>query len=89
MRSSYFLTIGIIASMISQVCTQQLVSELMVFVQVSCAQDRGEVQSIKFDGGINAKKTTKNVQICYKVKIDNFWSILIKVESSRLNDAQI
>ena len=31
----------------------------------------------------------KKVQICFKIKIDDFLSILIKVESSRLNDAQI
>jgi len=83
-------TIGIIASMVSQVCTQQLVSELMVFVQVSSAQDgEWDVKSIEFGGAINAKKTTKKVQICSKIKIDDFWSKMIKVESSRLNDAQI
>jgi len=35
------------------------------------------------------EEDNKKVQICSKVKIDDFWSILIKVESSRLNDAQI
>jgi len=62
----------------------------MMFIQVLNAQDgEGDVKTIEFDGGINAKKTTKKVQISSKVKIDDFWSILIKVEPSRLNDAQI
>jgi len=62
----------------------------MVFVQNSSAQDgEGDVRSIEFGGGINTKKTTKKVKICSKVKINYFWSILIKVELSRLNDAQI
>ena len=62
----------------------------MVFVQVLSAQDgEGDVKSIEFDGGINAKKTIKKVYICSKVKIDDIWSILINLESSRLNDAQI
>ena len=44
---------------------------------------------IEFGRAMNAKKTTKKVQICSKIKIDDFWSKMIKVESSRLNDAQI
>ena len=44
---------------------------------------------MEFGRGIKLKKTIKKVQICSKVKINDFWSILIKVESSRLNDAQI
>jgi len=34
------------------------------------------------------EKDNKKVQIYSKIKIDDFWSILIKVESSWLNDAQ-
>ena len=68
----------------------QLVSEFMVFVHDSSAQDKdGDVKSIEFDGGINANKTTKKVQICSKVKIDDFWSISIKIKLSRLNETQI
>jgi len=62
----------------------------MVFVQDSSALDEEEnVEPMEFDGGIKMKKMTRKVQIYSKVKIDDFWSILIKVESSRLNDAQI
>ena len=35
------------------------------------------------------EEDNKKVQICFKEKIDDFLSILIKVESSRLNDTQI
>ena len=62
----------------------------MVFVQVLSAQDGVEdVKSIECGGGINVKKTTNKVYIYSTVKINDFWSILIKVEPSRLNDAQI
>ena len=62
----------------------------MVFVQDSSALDEKEdVKSMEFGGDIKMKKTIKKVQICSKVKINDFWSILIKVESSRLNDVQI
>ena len=60
-----------------------------MFVQESISLDEEDVDSMEFGEGIKMKKTTKKVQICSKVKIDDFWSILIKVESSRLNDAQI
>ena len=61
-----------------------------MFFQDSSAQDGGgDVKSIEFSRGINAKKTIKKVQICSKVKINDFWSILIKMESSTLNDTQI
>ena len=65
-----------------------MVSEPMVFVQNSSALDEEDVKSMEFGGGIKMK-TTRKFQICSKIKIDDFWSILIKVESSRLNDAQI
>ena len=62
----------------------------MMFVQVLGPQDgERDVKSIEFDEGINVKKTTKKVYICSKVKIDDFWSMLNKVESSRLNDVHI
>ena len=57
--------------------------------RLECSRWRRRCKSIEFGEGINAKKTTKKVQICSKIKIDNFYSILIKVESSRLNDAQM
>ena len=61
-----------------------------MFVQDSSALDEEEdVKSMEFGGGIKMKKIKKKVQICYDVMIDDFWSILIKVESSRLNDTQI
>jgi len=59
----------------------------MVFVQDSSALDEENVESIEFGGGIKMKKMTRKVQIYSKVKINDFWSILIKVESSRLNGA--
>jgi len=61
----------------------------MVFVQDSSALDEENVESIEFGGGIKMKKMTRKVQIYSKIKINDFWSILIKVESSRLNGAQI
>jgi len=61
-----------------------------VFVQDLSGHDgEGDVKSIEFGGGINAKKIDKKVHICSKVEIDDFCIILIKVESSRLNDTQI
>jgi len=64
---------------------QQMVSELMVFVQDSSALEEVDGVWRKHQD----EEDNKKVKICSKVKIDNFWSILIKVESSRLNDAQI
>ena len=59
-----------------------------MFVQNSSALDEEEdVKSTEF-GGQN-EEANKKVQICSKVKVNDFWSILIKVESSTLNDAQI
>ena len=65
----YLLTIGIIVSMVSRVmrttignrvyrfCSQQMVSELMVFAQNSNALDEEEdVKSMEFDGGIKIKR---------------------------------
>ena len=68
-RISYLPTIGIIVSMISRIMhaiigisiwSQQMVSELMVFVQDSSALNEVEdVKSMEFDGGIKMKKTTR------------------------------
>ena len=61
------------------------VSKLMVFVQDSSALNEEEdVQSTHQD-----EEDNKKVQIYSKVKTNDFWSLLIKVEPSRLNDAQI
>ena len=44
-----------------------------MFIQDSSSQDEErDVKSIEFGGGINAKKTTKKVQIYSKVKINDF-----------------
>ena len=65
-----------------------MVSELMVFVQNSSAlDDEEDVMLMEFSGGIKMKKTRKFKFV--NVKIDDFWSILIMEELSRLNDAQI
>ena len=62
----------------------------MLFIQnLSALEEEEDVKSIEFGGDIKMKKTIKKVQICSKVKINDFWSILIKVESSRLDGAQI
>ena len=52
-----------------------------MFVQDSSALDEEDVESMEFGEGIKMKTTIRKVQICSKVKIDDFWSILIKVES--------
>ena len=57
--SSYFPVVGIISSMVSQVCMQQLVSELMVFVKDSSVLDEEDVKSMEFGRGIKIKKTTR------------------------------
>jgi len=61
----------------------------MVFVQDSSVLDEEEESSQWSSAEHQDEEDNKKVQICSKVKIDDFWSILIKVESSRLNDAQI
>ena len=46
---------------------QQMVSELIVFVQNSSALDEEkDVKLMKLGGGIKMKKTTRKVQICSK-----------------------
>ena len=35
---------------------------------------------MEFGGGIKMRKTTKKVQIYFKVKIDDFWSIFVNVD---------
>ena len=46
---------------------------LTAFVQDSNALDEEEdVKSMEFGGDIKMKKTTRKVQICFKVKIDDF-----------------
>ena len=67
----------------------------MVFVQGPSSQDEEDVESMEFGGGIKMKKTTKKVQICSKVKINDFWvywsrsshqdSMTIRSEHSRRN----
>ena len=72
MGISYLLTIGITVSIVSWVMhatigtrvyqfrSQQMVSELMVFVQDSSALNEVEdVKSMEFGGGIKMKKTTR------------------------------
>ena len=39
-----------------------------------------DYELMEFDGGIKMKKATKKVQICSNAKINDFWSILIKVK---------
>jgi len=57
--------------------------------RLECSDEKENVESMEFGGGIKMKKTTKKVQICSKVKINDFWSILTKMELSMLSDAQI
>ena len=72
MGISYLLTIGIMVSMVSwvmhatssigayQFWSQQMVSELMVFVHDSSALDEKEdTKSMEFGGGIKMKKTIR------------------------------
>ena len=68
---SYLPTIGIIVSMVISsyarsnwyqsisISLQQMVSELMVFVQNSSALDEEDVKSMEFGGGIKMKKITR------------------------------
>jgi len=48
--------------------------------RLECSRRSRNVELMEFSRGIKMKKTTKKVQIYSKVKIDDFWSILIKVE---------
>jgi len=46
--------------MVSRIIQQQLVSELMVFVQDSSTLDEAkDIESMEFNGGIKMKKTTR------------------------------